>query len=308
MSANTKGRQPQREIDGFDSGPLKASEIGYAGCIAMLDSSGRVLNGATATGCIGVGVFMTNKGLDRWDGTGLSDGDLKPQLEEGVFPFANSLSADLIAAGDEGKPCYIVDNVTVAKTNGSSTRSPAGRVRRVDADGTVWVKMSKEIGRQIAEEVGQVSGITFTQTYSTASATVAAATAATMTDNSGGAAADGTIGAVTAPSAITDNSGGVDPGNNTIAVVTNPDLSAWNGSVDPTAAQATAIGGAFTAVKAAVAQLAAKQNVDRTAIIALTDAIKELSTMVNALTADSLGNKQNINKIIDALQAAGIAG
>jgi predicted RecA/RadA family phage recombinase len=106
-----------------------------------------------------------------------------------------------------------------------------------------------------------------------------------LTDNGGGAAADNTIGAVTAPSAITDNSGGVDPGNNTIAVVTNPDLSAWNGSTDPSSAQATAIGAAFTAAKAAVAQLAAKQNVDRTAIVALTDAIKELSTKQNEVIA-----------------------
>lgn len=110
-----------------------------------------------------------------------------------------------------------------------------------------------------------------------------ASVVAALTDNSGGAAADGTIGAVTAPSAITDNSGGVDPANNTIAVVTNPDLSAWNAGTDPTAAQATAIGAAFTAAKAAIAQLAAKQNVDRTAIIALTDAVKELATEINAI-------------------------
>ena len=49
---------------------------------------------------------------------------------------------------------------------------------------------------------------------------------ADLVDNGGGAAADGTIGVVTAPAAITDNSGGVDPGDDTIAVVTGAAASA----------------------------------------------------------------------------------
>jgi hypothetical protein len=305
--ALSAGKQVRSLVDGkTDFAPQKGSSTIYAGGIVMLDSSGRALKGATATGCIGVGLALTNRDLDTYDNSSGADGALSVRFDEGIFLAKNSSAGDAIAAGDEGKPCYIVDDETVAKTDGSSTRSPAGRVFRVDSAG-VWVQMSKAIGRQVAEEKAQVSGITFTQTYSTATATVPAPTAAALTDNSGGATADGTIGAVTAPAAITDSSGGVDPGNNTIAVVTNPDLSAWNGSTDPSAAQATAIGGAFTSAKAAIAQLAAKQNVDRTAIIALTDAVKELSTVVNELVADSAANRQLINKLIDALQAAGIA-
>ena len=38
-------------------------------------------------------------------------------------PFANSASGDLITAAEVGSDCYIVDDQTVAKTNGSSTRS-----------------------------------------------------------------------------------------------------------------------------------------------------------------------------------------
>jgi hypothetical protein len=40
---------------------------------------------------------------------------------------------------DVGKQCYLVDDQTVAKTDGTNTRSPAGFVRDVDADG-VWVE------------------------------------------------------------------------------------------------------------------------------------------------------------------------
>lgn len=61
---------------------------------------------------------------------------------------------------------------------------------------------------------------------------------ADLIDSSGGGTADGTIGAVT-----------------------NPTLSDWNGSsVYPSAAQATAIGAAFTALKDAVKELSTKQN------------------------------------------------
>lgn len=63
-----------------------------------------------------------------------------------------------------------------------------------------------------------------------------AETVVALTDNSGGASADGTIGLVTIPT-----------------------LS-WNGSTDPTAQQATDINAALTALKDAVKELAAKQN------------------------------------------------
>lgn len=58
--------------------------------------------------------------------------------------------------------------------------------------------------------------------------------------------------------ALTDNTGGT--ATSTLAAVTVPDLSAWNGTVDPTAAQATAIDGAITALKNAVASIASAVN------------------------------------------------
>lgn len=39
-----------------------------------------------------------------------------------------------------GADCFIVDDQTVAKTNGTNTRSRAGIVAAVDADG-VWVQI-----------------------------------------------------------------------------------------------------------------------------------------------------------------------
>ena len=86
---------------------------------------------------------------------------------------------------------------------------------------------------------------------------------------------------ITPAGTITDNSGGTapsSPNQNTIAVITNPDLSAWDGIVPPTAAQATALLAALTAIKAAIAQLAAKQNTTSTAVAGLetaTNALKD---------------------------------
>lgn len=128
-----------------------------------------------------------------------------------------------------------------------------------------------------------------TQTYSTADATHAARTAAAITDNSGGGSADGTIAVVTAPTALTDSSGG--SAGATLAAITN---AANTGSADvgPTAN--------------AIASLAARQAENRAAIVALTDAIKELSTAINAVRVDQVDTASFVNSLVDKLQAAGV--
>ena len=55
-----------------------------------------------------------------------------------VACFANSAAADAITLADIGADCYIVDDQTVAKTSATNTRSVAGKVFDVDAEG-VWV-------------------------------------------------------------------------------------------------------------------------------------------------------------------------
>jgi len=70
------------------------------------------------------------------------------EFREGVFRYANSAAADLIATADIGAVCYIVDDQTVAKTNGTNTRSPAGAVVDVDAIG-VWVRFDEVLTRAL---------------------------------------------------------------------------------------------------------------------------------------------------------------
>lgn len=75
-----------------------------------------------------------------------------------------------------------------------------------------------------------------------------------------GTAPDASEGAQAAEADLVDNGGGA-TADGTIGAVTNPTLSDWNGSsVYPSAAQATAIGAAFTALKDAIKELSTKQN------------------------------------------------
>lgn len=100
------------------------------GALTMINSSGVARAGATATSMKGVGVAITDQVEDPGFVT----------VERGHFLMKNSASSDAITAADYGNDCYIVDDQTVAKTDGSSARSVAGKIRGVEASGDVWVE------------------------------------------------------------------------------------------------------------------------------------------------------------------------
>lgn len=122
---------PERdgEVFGF---PVKANTTCHQGGLAVLNA-GYAAPGSTATGLIALGRFEASA-------VAVAAGDAIVPVRRGVFKFANSASTDLIAQADVGADCYIVDDQTVAKTNGSSTRSRAGKIVAVDSDG-VWVQI-----------------------------------------------------------------------------------------------------------------------------------------------------------------------
>jgi hypothetical protein len=62
------------------------------------------------------------------------------RIQRGCFRFANSTAGDAITNADRYADCYIVDDQTVAKTDGTGTRSVAGKVVDVDSIG-VWVQV-----------------------------------------------------------------------------------------------------------------------------------------------------------------------
>jgi hypothetical protein len=135
MTAITTERDTQRR-DGkqIAVGVLAATKI-LAGTLVALTAAGFAQTGATATTlqCIGI----ADESADNLTG---ASGDIKVRVRrDGWFRLVNSAAADLITTADINTNCYIVDNQTVAKTNGGATRSVAGRVRDVDATG-VWIE------------------------------------------------------------------------------------------------------------------------------------------------------------------------
>lgn len=129
---------PRREGDVL-SGSVAASMLIYAGALVMRNAAGYIVKGATATGLVGVG-----RAEERVDNSGGSAGDLTVKFRPGVYRFANSASTDLITIAEIGDLCYAVDDQTVAKTDGSSSRSPAGIIEDVDAQG-VWVRLDEAL-------------------------------------------------------------------------------------------------------------------------------------------------------------------
>lgn len=113
--------------------PVKASTKIYAGSLVVLDA-GYAAPMRAATGLIAWGMALRTV-----DNTSGSAGALTVEVERGTHKWGNSASGDLIAQANVGAQVYGVDDQTVALTSASSTRSIAGRVVQVDADG-VWVE------------------------------------------------------------------------------------------------------------------------------------------------------------------------
>lgn len=120
---------------GARNAPVAASQKIYAGALVMLNATGHAVKGATATGLVGAG--RAEQQVDNASG---SAGAVSIDYLPGTFRFANSATTDEITAADIGTVCYAVDDETVAKTHATNTRSPAGIVDGVDAQG-VWVRI-----------------------------------------------------------------------------------------------------------------------------------------------------------------------
>lgn len=134
MAALTTDRNtPRRDAVDFQF-PVEAATKIFAGSIVCINASNRATKGAVATTLKAAGVAQ-----EIADNGAGAAGAINVKVKRGCFRFGNSSAGDLIALKDVGTNCYIVDDQTVALTNGSSTRSVAGVIRDVDSDG-VWVE------------------------------------------------------------------------------------------------------------------------------------------------------------------------
>ncbi len=132
MAALTQARNTKQATGGLQSHPVKAGAVCIQGGIAVLSA------GYAMAAAAGVGLVALGRIEETADNTGGIDGAIRVEVRPGYYQLFNSTAADLIAQADAGKDCYLVDDQTVAKTDGGGTRSRAGKVMGVDADG-VWV-------------------------------------------------------------------------------------------------------------------------------------------------------------------------
>jgi hypothetical protein len=124
-------------VEDFDF-DVKASAIIFAGALVLL-ASGYAIPGKTGADSTEAGTFQCVGVAQRSVTGGASDGAVTVKVRQGMFGFKNSSAGDLITRSEIGKVCYVVDDQTVAKTSATNTRAVAGRIKLVDADGTVWV-------------------------------------------------------------------------------------------------------------------------------------------------------------------------
>lgn len=141
MVALTAARNTPLRMGDIRAEPLAAAIKVFGGSLVMRNAAGYLTKGATATGCVGVG-----RAESTVDNSAGAAGALSLEYRVGTFLFANSASGDLITIADIGKACFIVDDQTVAKTDGTTTRSRAGIVEAVEATG-VWVRCDEALTR-----------------------------------------------------------------------------------------------------------------------------------------------------------------
>lgn len=135
MVALTEARlTPHRSGDTIAAGVAADTRI-FEGALVCLNAAGTATKGATALNLIAAGIAVSEA-----DNTGGSAGDVTVEIRKGIFRFANSAAADAITAAEIGDTAYVVDDQTVAKTNGGGTRSAAGTIFDVDAQG-VWIDL-----------------------------------------------------------------------------------------------------------------------------------------------------------------------
>ena len=139
MSGLTADRQTQRKDGELYGTPVGAGVKIFAGALVALNATGYAVPGAVATTLIGLG--RANQYCDNTAGV---DGALRVEVQSGVFCWDSATGGDAITRANIGAPCYIVDDHTVALTNGTNTRSKAGIIDDVDNFG-VWVRIGTTV-------------------------------------------------------------------------------------------------------------------------------------------------------------------
>jgi hypothetical protein len=129
----SKDRATPRRVNVDNYDPIAAGAVIFAGAILMLNTAGDAVAGSTSTNLKPRGVAQAH--VDNASG---GAGAQSVSSMKGSFRFKNDGS---VTRADIGATSYVVDDETVAKTDGTSTRSALGNIIDVDASG-VWVDIA----------------------------------------------------------------------------------------------------------------------------------------------------------------------
>ncbi len=134
MTALTADRDTVNRSGLLFSYPAKGGVMFFVGAIAAIDTAtGLATKGTESTTLKGAGIVQ-----ERVDNTAGADGAANVPIRRGLWRVANSAGADQLTLKDVNSPGYIVDDQTVAKTDGGGKRSVAGTVIDIDPGG-VWI-------------------------------------------------------------------------------------------------------------------------------------------------------------------------
>ena len=129
MANLTESRECKRLIGDEQSDGVLASAVIYKGSMVFLTAAGY------ATPTAAAGLVLRGIAQEYVDNSAGASAAKRVKSMDGVFEFANSATTDEITIADLEKVCYVVDNQTVAKTDGGNARAIAGIVKSVSPGG-----------------------------------------------------------------------------------------------------------------------------------------------------------------------------
>lgn len=113
--------------------PIAANVKIYQGALCMIDG-GYLKPAAAATG-----KKVCGRACATYDNTGGSAAAFDCEVERGTFGWDIGASADALVQTDVPATVYAIDDHTVGKTDGSSSRTAAGTLMQIE-NGMAWVE------------------------------------------------------------------------------------------------------------------------------------------------------------------------
>jgi hypothetical protein len=126
---------PRRQGVAF-SDPVKAGVTIFAGALACIDAQGFLVPASQSPA-------LTARGVAQQRVTGgAGDGVIQAETWPGIYRFDAAAGLERPTRPDIGKTCFIVDDQTVARTDGGGARSVAGVIEDVEPNG-IWVRVGR---------------------------------------------------------------------------------------------------------------------------------------------------------------------